>query len=402
SPLRAGVLVPTVLAIGLVGGYAGATLLWPLHAVAPDVRPAAVEPLTAADTTPRWPDSGSAAVGVAGFAPVASSTEQMPMASITKVITALMVLEQRPLQPGEQGRGFAFTFQDRAAYWNYLARHESALDVPVGGSLSLYQLLQGMLIGSAGNYTDRLVSSLWGSDEAFARAATRWLERKGIAGITVVEPTGIDPGNTAAPAALAALADLALADPVVAEIVRTESVVLPGAGTITNTNDLLADDGTIAGVKTGSLWGRYNLLGAKDVSVAGVTLHAYAAVLGQPSDRLRDEETARLLDAVSAQVVAAELPAGTLAGRVTTEWGATVDAVTAQTATAVLWNGATTSSEVARDLGRARTAGAEVGALTLTDPVTTSEVPVVLSADIPAPSAWWRLTHPLQLFGLAD
>jgi hypothetical protein len=95
------------------------------------------------------------------------------MASITKLVTALMILDQMPLTPGESGPSFTFTSRDRQSYYDYLAKDESALNVPVGGSLTQYQMLQGMLIGSAGNYTDRLVSTIWPNDRVFAAAARR-------------------------------------------------------------------------------------------------------------------------------------------------------------------------------------------------------------------------------------
>jgi hypothetical protein len=43
--------------------------------------------------------------------------------------------------------------------------------VPVDGTLSQYQMLQGILIGSAGNYADRLASTIWPTDEVFAQGA---------------------------------------------------------------------------------------------------------------------------------------------------------------------------------------------------------------------------------------
>ncbi len=91
-----------------------------------------------------------------------------------------------------------------------MAGGESALDVPVGGSLSEYQLLEGMLIGSADNYADRLAGESWPSDAVYANAANAWLTAHGVPGITVVEPTGFDRGNIATPAALIPLAQKAL------------------------------------------------------------------------------------------------------------------------------------------------------------------------------------------------
>jgi D-alanyl-D-alanine carboxypeptidase (penicillin-binding protein 5/6) len=73
---------------------------------------------------------------------------------------------------------------------------------------------------------------------------------------------------------------------VIAEIVATQSVDLPGAGLVENTNDLLADQGVV-GVKTGTLEGS-NLLSAKDLPGAdGESVRVFAVVLGQPDDDAR-------------------------------------------------------------------------------------------------------------------
>lgn len=401
SPFRAGVIVPILAVFAMAGAYAGATLLWPLYAVPPVVTAATVDDIAAPVSTVAWPEAGSAAVAVRGIDSVpASTTDVAPMASITKLVTVLMALEEAPFALGEDGATFSFTRSDRAAYWDYLANDESALDVPVGGTLTAYQLMQGILIGSAGNYADRLASTYWPTDAVFARAATKWLSDRGLAGITVVDPTGIDEANTATPASLVALAATALANPVVAEIVRTESVTLPGAGEVVNTNDLLVDPGVI-GLKTGSLFGAYNLLAAKVTTAGDETIRVTASVLGQPSDALRDSETTRLLDQVIAEISQPQvLPAGTVAGIVTTRWGSRVEIVTDADASAILWNAAAATTTIDLDLADAREADAAAGSITLTGPLSTQTVGLHLTADVPEPDAWWRLTHPLELWGL--
>ena len=403
SPLRPGVVVPILSGLGLVGAYAATTMLWPLWAVAPHIEPAAVSDLVGTPTAVVWPSQGSAAVGVAGIdATPASTGDVVPMASITKLVTALMVLDEMPLTVGESGPSFTFDEDDQETYYDYLAEDESALDVPVDGSLSQYQMLQGMLIGSAGNYADRLASTIWPTDTVFAKAARAWLDRKNLPGITVVEPTGIDPGNAADPASLITLARLALADPVIAEIVRTPAVDLPGAGQVVNTNDLLADP-SVVGLKTGSLTDLYNLLAAKVQPVGDTTVRVYAVALAQPDDAARDSETARLLNEVAAEAsVPTTLPTGTLVGTVTTKWGATAQVVTTGDLSLLLWNAQ--AAPVASDLalGDARAGGSEVGTVSMKGPLGTASTTARLTADIPDPDAWWRLTHPLQLFGLAD
>lgn len=248
-----------------------------------------------------WPSEGQAAVAIADGEIVASSDSPVPMASISKVLTALMVLEERPLEPGEQGGDFWFTEEWDVAYRDYLARGESALKIPVDGMLTQHQLLQGMLIGSACNYADILVTSIWGDEAAFASAATAFVTGNGLEGITMVEPTGIDARNTATPEALIELGRLALENPVIAEIVATPSVDLPGAGFVENTNDLLADPGVV-GIKTGTLEGS-SLLSAKDVpDEDGGTTRVYAVVLGQPDDDARFTASRALYDQVEASL----------------------------------------------------------------------------------------------------
>lgn len=399
SPWRPGILVPIGIVAGLAAVYAATTLLWPLHAVAPQVEAVAVQTVAAPAAAPAWPADGSAAVSVAGVGSLTSTGDARSIASITKVVTALMVLDRLPLAVGESGPDYAFTAADRTRYWQYRANGESALDVPVGGTLSEYQMLEGMLIGSANNYADRLASNLWANDAIFSRAATDYLSAHGIPGITIADPTGIEAENAASPEALLTLASKAMANPVVADIVGRASVELPGAGTVENTNPLLADEGVV-GIKTGSL-DAFNLLSAKDVTVDGTVVRLYAAVLGQPDHDTRDAASRALYTQLELELQPQpSVTAGALAGQVVTEWGDTVSIVTAADASVVLWNGGAATASSTFALGDADTEGATVGTLSVTGPLNATTVDLRLAADIPPPSPWWRLTHPLDLFGL--
>ncbi|WP_256728913.1 D-alanyl-D-alanine carboxypeptidase family protein [Microbacterium oleivorans] len=404
SPVRASTALPVAAVATLVaGGYAAATLLWPLHAVAPDVLPAMVAAPAAVAAAPAWPAEGAGATAVDGLgATVSTGDDAASIASITKLVTALVVLDQMPLGAGEQGPAFAFTAADRREYRSYLADDQSALDVPVGGTLTQYQLLQGVLIGSANNYADRLVSELWPNEDVYADAAGAWLREHGLAGVTVVDSSGIDPGNLADPASVVALGRVAMGHPVIAEIVAQRSVELPGAGLVENTNRLLADP-AVVGVKTGSLFGSFNLVAAQDAVFDGTPVRAYAVVLGQPDDDTRHAATAALLERTLAEVAASPtLAAGTLAGTATTSWGATADIVTEADVRVALWNGDGAQAAAAFDLGDDRTAGDSVGELTLSGPLGTATTPLTLAGDLPDPDGWWRLSHPLELWGLID
>ncbi|MFX5817465.1 hypothetical protein ABTE26_21440, partial [Acinetobacter baumannii] len=77
--------------------YAAVTLLWPLNAVAPRVTPLVVQTAAAPAAVPAWPSQGEAAIAVQGMGGVLSSADAPEsIASITKVVTALLVLDRLP------------------------------------------------------------------------------------------------------------------------------------------------------------------------------------------------------------------------------------------------------------------------------------------------------------------
>ncbi|MEV7610599.1 D-alanyl-D-alanine carboxypeptidase [Microbacterium sp. NPDC089320] len=400
---RPGVLVPLGVLVGLLGTYGGSAMLWPLHEVAPTVQSVDLTPVTAPAAAIAFPIQGSAAVGIGGIGTTSSSLDAAAIASVTKVVSSLMVLEQMPLAVGEQGPEFSFTRADNLAYWDYRRSDQSALDVPVGGTLTEFQLLQGTLLGSANNYIDRLAAEIWGSPSAFTAAAAVWLRDRGLDDITIITPSGFDDRNRATPESLVALAELAMQNPVFAGIVGTPSVELPGAGTVVNTNGMLADPGVV-GVKTGTLGDSWNLLTAKVITVDDTTVHLYAAVLGQADDAQRLTETRSLFTQVETELEqqTPAIAAGTVVGTVTTVWGATTDVVTDADADVVLWNGATAEASTDFALGDNRESGDQVGTLTSVGPLNTVTTSVSLADDVDAPSPWWRLTHPLELLGITE
>jgi len=400
--LRARWAVPLITLAVLVLSYSGTMLFWPLHEVPPVVEAAEFETVPSEAAVITWPGTGSASVGVQGISTSASTTSAVPIASITKVVTSLMILDRLPLQPGESGPEYAFRYSDSIEYWDYLRANQSALDVPVDGVLTEYQMLQGILLGSANNYVDRLARELWGSDDQFATAAAAWLRDRGLTGITIVTPSGFDERNTATPEALVALGEYAMKNPVFAEIVGTAAVDLPGAGRVENTNGMLADAG-VTGIKTGTLVG-WNLLTSKDVVIGDTTVHLFASALNQDDDAQRLATTRSLFTEVEAALaaIAPAVPAGTVVGTVTTPWGSNADVVTDGDATVVLWNGSAATAQVAFSLDEQRENGDAIGTATVTGPLDEVTVDVSLDSTIDGPSPWWRLTHPLELLGLDD
>lgn len=397
--LRPRVLLPVGIVAALCGSYVAATLLWPLENVAPTVSARPIE-LTAAPTAAvTWPASGSAAVSVSGINTLASSTTPTEIASITKVASTMMVLDELPLEPGEAGPEYTFDASDSQEYWSYRWSGQSALDVPVDGSLSEYEMLQGVMLGSANNYIDRMSDELWGSDQGFAEASAAWLAAQGIDGVSLATPSGFDSRNVGTPAGVIELGEVAMRDPVFAEIAGMRSVVLPGAGEVTNSNGMLEDDGVV-GIKTGTLSG-WSVLTAKDVTVGGTTVRLFAVVLDQESDEARLAETRALFDQLEQQLAdqGTTVPAGTVVGTVSTEWGARAQLLTDADAQVVLWNGA--SATATSELAITETEqGSTAGSVSVAGPIDRAQTSVSLDNELPGPDVWWRLSHPLELFGI--
>lgn len=403
SPIRLVGLIPLVLVAAMGGAYATVMSTWPTHELPPVVTLAEVPTLAGEPMTMTWPDVGTAAVSVKDIGSAASSSEALPMASITKVISVLMVLDERPLSLGQHGTVHRITQQDVNDVQRFRNRNESSLSVPAGGSLTQYQLLQGTMVASAGNYLKILTRDIWGSDADFAAAAEIWLRERGLEGITVVEPTGIDPRNTATPDALVRLGELAMAHPVVREIAAQRVIEIPGAGRVSNTNPLLRE-GTVDGLKTGLLKGKWNLLSAKELTIDGTDVLVTAVVLSQESDEKRASETSALLTQVESalRVQHTATGAGVIAGEVSTAWGEKAPIVTDGETQLILWNTTTPSTHIQLDLGDKREAGDTVGTLTVVGPLDESATTLSLAGSIEGPDFWWRLTHPMQLLGLAD
>lgn len=398
-PLIAPILTAIVLAIAYIVGCA----VWPLDHLDPRVTQAEIKSPEGAELEPDWPADGGAAIAAVGQIDdvPASSDDARPMASITKLVSLLMVLDEEPLKPGDDGPSYDFTVDDLNNYYGYVYRGESRLEVPVDGSLTEYEMLQGILLGSANNYIDKLVTETFGSAEEFAAQTPDWLKKHGLDTMTVVQPSGIDWNNTASPADVARLGVLALSNPVIAEIVQQKKADLPGVGTVENSNPLLGDKGVV-GIKTGTLLNNANLVVAKEVEVDGETVTVVASILGQPDDTSRDIVARSLLDQATkaAKKTTVVVPEKTTVATVTTAWGESAEIVTPEDLSLPLWNGdsAEIGTELTDVLGRDK--GDEVGTLTAAGSFGDGTVTLQLTDAVDGPTIGWRLAHPLALLGL--
>jgi len=274
-----------ILLVAVVAALGAWNYLRPIPAVA------ATSSLPTQDTAPgavptiSWPSAGSAAVGVSGLGFVASSENEQPVAaaSVTKVMTALVILTDKPLQKGEQGPSITITDADVQNYQAELAGKQSVVKVRAGEQLSEFQLLEGTLIPSANNFAETLARWDAGSVDAFVLSMAKRAAALHMTHTTFTDTSGASPNSVSTPSDLMALGMEAMKQEVFAEIVGMAQAQLPFAGTVYNVDAVLGQSG-ILGIKTGSgLADGANFLFAATAQVDGHSVTMYGCVMAQPT-----------------------------------------------------------------------------------------------------------------------
>ncbi|RZS82699.1 D-alanyl-D-alanine carboxypeptidase (penicillin-binding protein 5/6) [Motilibacter rhizosphaerae] len=197
-----------------------------------------------------WPQDGQAAMVVGGRSAGTSGDQRaVPVASVAKVMTAYVVLREHPL--GSRAPAVVITRADVADTVRRRARGESVLQLREGQRLTERQALLAVLLPSANNVAVALARSTAGSTDAFVARMNAEARRLGMRHTTYTDPSGYDPSTVSTAADQLRLVRAAMAVPAFAELVRQPTAVIPGAGTVRNTDVLLGRDGFV-GVKTGS------------------------------------------------------------------------------------------------------------------------------------------------------
>ncbi|MDQ1121728.1 D-alanyl-D-alanine carboxypeptidase family protein [Microbacterium trichothecenolyticum] len=357
------------------------------------------------------PTEGSMLVSVAGgeayLGPDAAGTfassggdEPRPLASVTKLITALVVLDAHPLTgPNDPGPTISFTKADTDLYDQFYVRGVTIARMPDGSSMSQHDAMATMLLPSASNYAVALARWGFGSESAYVQAARSWLSANGLQNTRVVDATGVDERNTSTPSDLVALGRIAAANPVIAAIAATRSFSAAGPGTVTNTNDLLGTLG-VTGLKTGNLGdGMFNLLFTSRLDIGiGSPLQVVGVRMGGATHDSTDQDVIALLQSI--QDGFHDLRVGDLGdeiGTITTAWGSTATVVLARGASLRTWSDTPVTVSLDTITPKSYADGERVGTVTWTAGPNTVASDVQISGAIEQPTLWWRLTHPGEL-----
>jgi D-alanyl-D-alanine carboxypeptidase (penicillin-binding protein 5/6) len=209
--------------------------------------------------------------------------EQLPIASITKLMTVIVAL--RHLRPDDD-----VTVTAQAARVG-----ESRIPLRAGQVVSVRDLLEGALIQSANDAADALAAAASGDDvPQFVDWMNEEAQKLGLKDTHFVRPDGLDaPGHVSSAHDVAVLARVAMHSPVVRAIVRRRTDTIENGTFVVHTwNDLLGVFPGLIGVKTGHT----DNAGWCEVAAArrpGYTI--YAVILGSPTRARRNSDLDRLL-----------------------------------------------------------------------------------------------------------
>jgi len=229
-----------------------------------------------------WPAGGSAALLIPSLDVTQTWNDHVvPIASLTKMMTAYVTLEALPLASGATGPCLTVGPGDVATYEQMNSAGESSAKVVSGETLCEFQLLDGLLVHSAGNYAVLLSILVSGSSSTFIARMNATAASLGMNSTHYVDESGFSPQSVSTALDQARLAQLLMASPVVRSIVIQPTVTLPVAGTLNTFTPYVGVDHVI-GVKSG----RTDAAGGCDAMAmtfdqGGQTQIIYAVVLGQ-------------------------------------------------------------------------------------------------------------------------
>ena len=207
--------------------------------------------------------------------------ERLPMASITKLMTVIVALEQASLDD-------VATISRRTA-----SIGESTINLVPGERVTLRDLIRAALIQSANDAANAIAAFVGrGSVGRFVGLMNARAQQLGLADTRFVNPDGLDtPGHYSSAADVTKLARVAMNKSFIRETVGLVTATAAGRP-LRNWNDLLSSFPNLIGVKTGHT----NGAGWSQVAAArggGVTI--YATVLGGETRDGRNADLSELL-----------------------------------------------------------------------------------------------------------
>jgi D-alanyl-D-alanine carboxypeptidase (penicillin-binding protein 5/6) len=344
-----------------------------------------------------WPSPGSAAVAVSSLGFIASSGNEKPApaASVAKVMTALVVIEEKPLKKSEDGPTITITDADVQEYQADNAAKQSVVEVRAGEQLTELQALEALLIPSGNNIAFTLANWDAGSATAFVAKMNKRAKELGMSHTKFADAAGASDQTVSTPTDLLALGMKAMKQDVLAQIVAMTDAKLPVAGTVYNVDYALSEAGII-GIKTGSGFGA-NFLFAASVTVSGFTVTIYGCVMGLPTLDAAFASAKALIYAMQPQLhIVRVLSKYVAVGSYELPWGGRSDLLSTTNVDLVEWPGMILRQSVRSPALTIKTpipSGTSAGVLNMVLGDYNLDVPLTTSDAIYPPGRFWRLTR---------
>jgi D-alanyl-D-alanine carboxypeptidase (penicillin-binding protein 5/6) len=338
-------------------------------------------------------------VELAGLGLLGSSgpNRPLPIASLAKVMTALVVLHDHPLRPGQAGPAVTITPGEVAVYRAESAAGDSVAPVTAGEMFTELQLLETLLIPSADNMAQVLARWDAGSESAFVARMNAMSARLGLRATHYADENGLSTHTVGTALDQLALAQVAAANPVLMSIVGQPAVTLSDGTTLRNYDTLLDQHGVI-GIKTGSTTaaGGCFMLAARGVA-KGRSVEVLGVVLGQHASPLIGSALTASQALISPALASVRsftvVPAGTTVAQVVSPWAAPVAVKTTRAVSLVAVPGATVRLAVkltATPASALSRAGTPVASVTASVGQQTQTAPAITIGPMQGPSLRWR------------
>ena len=214
-----------------------------------------------------------------------NSKEKRPMASTTKIMTAIVTLENADLSK-------IVTISRKAA-----GTGGSRLGLKVNDKITLEHLLYGLMLCSGNDSAVAIAETVGGSVEGFASMMNKKAKELGLTNTNFVTPHGLDNSNHYTTALeLAKLTDYALKNKKFASIVNTKNYTVyinRYPKQLNNTNELLGNMEGVNGVKTGFTNGAGRCL---VTSCTRNDKQIITVVLGDDTKKMRTTDSIKLIE----------------------------------------------------------------------------------------------------------
>ncbi|MFF3762028.1 D-alanyl-D-alanine carboxypeptidase family protein [Streptomyces sp. NPDC002185] len=351
-----------------------------------------------------WPGEGQGAVEVEGVGSMGlyGAQKPAPIASVTKTMTAYVILRDHPIKGKQQGPEITI---DKKAADQAGATHESTAQVKEGQTYTEKELLQLLMIPSANNVARLLARWDAGSEAAFVEKMNAAAKELGMTRSTYTDPSGLLDSTMSTPQDQLKLAKAVMQYDVFREIVNMPNLTVDGIpGRIENNNTILLEDG-VNGIKTGSstpaggnlLWSANTVVDGKNRRVLGIVMGAKNAKILNDKLDLAISYSLKLIQQAQKDVTsAAVVKKGQLLGYVDDGLGGRTPVVATKELKAVGWPGLKVELELT-DGGKAvphsGKAGDIVGQVSIGTGAGKVSSPVALSADLVEPGFDKKLTR---------